>query len=117
MNHLQLLALLSSLLVGIPSMAMTGTRDIDNRDNRDEQLLQVNVNPPLVSGEIRKVDKDSGMITIKHAQIPNFDMPAMTMLFNVGDVAMLDQFKAQDKVVFSVNKRNNKLTVVHLERA
>ena len=34
-------------------------------------------------GEVRKVDKEAKKITIKHGEIRNLDMPAMTMVFQV----------------------------------
>lgn len=67
------------------------------------------------TGEIRKVDKDLGKLTIKHGPISNLDMPAMTMIFHVKDRAMLDQVKAGDKVRFDVERANGAMTVVRLE--
>ena len=52
---------------------------------------------PTVAGEVRKVDKETGKLTLKHAPIPNLDMPDMTMVFRVKDPAMLDNVKAGDK--------------------
>jgi len=54
----------------------------------------------LSDGEIRKVDKDTKKLTIKHGPLQNLDMPAMTMVFQVADPKMLDQVKAGDKVKF-----------------
>lgn len=54
----------------------------------------------LAEGEIRKVDKKAGTVTIKHGPIQAIDMPAMTMVFQVKQAAMLDQVKAGDKVKF-----------------
>jgi Cu(I)/Ag(I) efflux system protein CusF len=58
----------------------------------------------LAEGEIRKVDKDAKKITIKHGEIRSLDMPAMTMVFQVKDAALLDAVKAGDKVRFSAEK-------------
>ncbi len=44
----------------------------------------------MTDGEIRKVDKENGKLTIKHAEIKSLDMPGMTMVFQVKDKAMLD---------------------------
>ncbi|HSQ82446.1 MAG TPA: copper-binding protein [Casimicrobiaceae bacterium] len=54
----------------------------------------------MTDGEIRKVDREAGKITIRHGEIRNLDMPAMTMVFRVGDPAMLDQVKPGDRVRF-----------------
>lgn len=58
----------------------------------------------LSEGEVRKVDKSTGKITLKHGDIRNLDMPPMTMVFTVTDKAMLDKVKAGDKVRFAADK-------------
>lgn len=69
----------------------------------------------LSTGEIRKVDKGAGKITIKHGPLKNLDMPPMTMVFQVKDPAMLDQVKAGDKVNFTADKINGAYTVTGFE--
>ena len=69
----------------------------------------------LTEGEIRKVDKGAGKITIKHEPLKNLDMPAMTMVFQVKDPAMLDQVKVGDKVNFTADKINGAYTVTGFE--
>jgi Cu(I)/Ag(I) efflux system periplasmic protein CusF len=71
----------------------------------------------LVDGEIRKVDKDARKITIKHGPMPTLDMPAMTMVFQVKDPAMLGQVKAGDKVKFEAQKLGGAYTVTKIEVA
>jgi Cu(I)/Ag(I) efflux system protein CusF len=70
---------------------------------------------PLIDGEVRRIDKAAGKLTIKHAPIPNLDMPAMTMVFVAGEAAMLDQVKTGDKIRFSVDKLGGALTVTRIE--
>lgn len=72
---------------------------------------------PMADGEVQKVDKDTGKITIKHGPLANLDMPGMTMVFRVKDSAMLEQVKAGDKVKFNVEKLNGALTVMAIEAA
>src|SRR5438093_6688709 len=69
---------------------------------------------PMVNGEVRKVDKDAGKITLKHDAIPNLEMPRMTMVFRVKDPSMLDQVKEGDKIKFSADKINGALTVTEV---
>ena len=68
-------------------------------------------------GEIRKVDKDAKKITIKHGPILSLDMPAMTMVFQVKEPAMLEQVKAGDKVKFEAQKLGGAYTVTKIEAA
>jgi Cu(I)/Ag(I) efflux system protein CusF len=70
----------------------------------------------LAEGEVRKVDKDAKKLTIKHGPIQNLDMPAMTMVFQVKDPAMLDQVKAGDKIRFQAEKIGGALVVTAVEQ-
>lgn len=72
---------------------------------------------PMADGEIKKIDKESGKITIKHGEIKNLDMPAMTMVFRVKNSTMLEQFKAGDKINFTADKINGNFTVTQMEAA
>jgi Cu(I)/Ag(I) efflux system periplasmic protein CusF len=69
----------------------------------------------LADGEVRKVDKDSKKITIRHGPITNLDMPAMSMVFQVKDAAMLDQVKAGDKIRFAADKQGGAYIVTQIE--
>ena len=42
-------------------------------------------------GVVKKVDAKAKKLTIRHEELVNLDMPAMTMVFVVADPAMLDQ--------------------------
>jgi Cu/Ag efflux protein CusF len=71
----------------------------------------------LADGEVRKVDKDAKKLTIKHGPIPNLEMPAMTMVFQVKDAQMLEQVKPGDKVRFEAQKLGGAFTVTRIEAA
>lgn len=71
----------------------------------------------MVEGEIRKIDKDAGKLTIRHGEIKNLGMAPMTMVFRVKDAAMLGQVKVGDKVNFAAEKVNGMITVVKLDAA
>ena len=67
--------------------------------------------PPPVDGEVRKIDKGQGKVTLKHAPIPHLEMPGMTMVFKVVDPRMLDTLKEGDKVKFAADRVNGAFTV------
>lgn len=71
----------------------------------------------LTEGEVKRINKETGKLTIKHGPILNLDMPPMTMVFYAADPAMLDQVQAGDRVRFIVEKINGKYTVTRLEQA
>ena len=66
-------------------------------------------------GEIRKVDSATKKITIKHGELKNLEMPAMTMVFQVSDPAMIEWVKPGDKVIFRADKVNGAYTVMEIE--
>ena len=55
----------------------------------------------LTDGEVRKIDKAQGRITLKHGEIKNMDMPPMTMTFRVKDAKALDTLAVGDKVTLA----------------
>ncbi|MEJ5989078.1 copper-binding protein [Ramlibacter sp. PS3R-8] len=71
----------------------------------------------FTEGEIRKVDKSSGKLTVKHGEIKNLDMPPMTMVFGVKDAAMLDKVKQGDKVRFRAASEDGKFTITEIQAA
>ena len=70
---------------------------------------------PTVEGEVRNVDKSTGKISLRHSEIKNLDMPAMSMVFQVKEPALLDKVKAGDKVRFTAEQINGDYTVMSIE--
>lgn len=70
---------------------------------------------PLSEGEIKKIDKALGKLTIKHGPLDNLGMPAMTMIFRVKDATTLDQVKPGDRIRFLAEKIDGVITVTKLE--
>ena len=71
----------------------------------------------IANGEVRKVDKDNKKITLKHGAIKNLDMPGMTMVFGIKDVAMLDGLKVGDKVKFKAEQMGTAIVVTDIQPA
>lgn len=63
----------------------------------------------ISQGEVRKVDKDAGKLTIKHGDLKNLNMPAMTMVFGVKDKATLDGLNVGDKIKFVALSHDGKM--------
>ena len=71
----------------------------------------------LAEAEVRRIDKSSGKITLRHGEIKNLDMPPMTMVFEVSDRAFLDIPKVGAKVRFRAEKSATGYVVTHIEIA
>jgi Cu/Ag efflux protein CusF len=67
-------------------------------------------------GEIKKVNKAAGKLTIKHGPLENLGMGAMTMVFKAKDPAMLDQVGVGDKIDFVAEDIGGALTVTKLQK-
>ena len=71
----------------------------------------------LVDGEVRKIDQEAGKITLRHGEIKNLNMAAMTMVLRVKDPAMLGLVQVGDKVKFAADRIEGAITIVQLEKA
>jgi Cu/Ag efflux protein CusF len=69
----------------------------------------------MAEGEIRRVDRESRKLTIRHGPLAKLDMPPMTMVFAVKDPALLEQVKPGDKVRFEAEKIGGVYTVIRME--
>lgn len=71
----------------------------------------------LTDGEVKKIDKEAGKMTLRHGELKNLNMAPMSMVFRVKDPAMLDQVKVGDKVRFAADRVNGAVTIVQLQVA
>lgn len=70
----------------------------------------------LSEGEVRKVDKEAGKVTLRHGPLENLGMPGMTMVFRVKDPAWLDTFKKGDRIRFRAEKVEGVFTVTEVAK-
>jgi Cu/Ag efflux protein CusF len=67
-------------------------------------------------GEVRKVDKAKGQITLRHGELKGLDMPPMTMVFRARDPALLDGVAVGDKVRFDATRADGQYTVTAIRK-
>jgi Cu(I)/Ag(I) efflux system protein CusF len=70
----------------------------------------------LTKGEIRKIDPDTGRVTLRHGPIENLNMPGMTMIFQAVPAEQLSDLQAGDKVRFRASKNNGNFIVTDIEK-
>lgn len=116
MNTLKTLITTAALLVVTP-FAITAQAQAVDHGNMPGMKMEQPAATEMSDGEVRKIDKDNQKITLKHGNIKNLDMPGMTMVFKVKDLAMLDKVKAGDKVKFKAEKADGAIVVTALEVA
>ena len=72
---------------------------------------------PQASGEVTKVDKNNGRITLRHGEIKNLDMPPMTMTFRVREGKLLEDVAVGERVRFTAEKLDGNYVVTTLNKA
>ena len=108
---------ISLTLLAVGTLAAPSAHAVSHQTAQPPQAAARATAATMAEGEVRKIDKDAGKITLRHGEIKSLEMPPMTMVFQVRDKAMLDQVKAGDKVRFSVDKVGGVLTITAIAPA
>ena len=101
-------ALILPVAISLPAAAQTAT---------PAPTSSATAPADMAEGEIRRVSKDTGKLTIKHGPIKSLDMPPMTMVFTAKDPAMLDKLAVGDKVRFVAVDEGGKMLVTDIQPA
>lgn len=70
--------------------------------------------PAYAKGEVKKIDVERGVITLKHGPIEHMGMPDMTMAFHLAHPSQVAGLKMGDQVQFRIEKIAGTLVVVEL---
>lgn len=113
----QLLAA-TALATTLPAMAQTAS-DHSKMDHSkmEHGKMGMAATPAVADGEVRKIDKENGKITIRHGEIKHMDMPPMTMVFTAKDKALLDKVQVGQKIQFTVVHEGGKMVVTDMQPA
>jgi Cu/Ag efflux protein CusF len=109
MHEKVFIPLFGAALIAAPAFAQTAS------DHASHHADSAAKSAAATDGEVRKIDKSAGKLTIRHGEIRNLEMPAMTMVFTAKDPAMLDGLKEGDKIKFTADKVNGVYTVIAVE--
>ena len=111
--------MIKQLVIGLAAAAIFApvVQADSGHQNRQSAAGATHSSTAMAEGEVRKVDKDAKKITIKHGPLTKLDMPAMTMVFQVKDPAMLERVKVGDKIKFHAEKVGGAFTVTKIEPA
>lgn len=70
----------------------------------------------MVNGEVLTVDDERSKIVIKHQELEDLGMPAMTMVFNVPDKSLLKGITTGGKIKFAAQVAPGGLSIIRLEQ-
>jgi Cu(I)/Ag(I) efflux system periplasmic protein CusF len=71
----------------------------------------------MASGEVTKLDKAQGRVTLKHGEIKNLDMPPMTMVFRAADPKLLEGLAVGQRIGFTAERINGVYTLTTVSKA
>ena len=67
------------------------------------------------SGEVRRVNVDTGRITIKHGAISELELPAMSLVYRA-EPDLLRGIQPGDKITFSAKREGNHYVVTKIAK-
>lgn len=110
----RIVPVLATLILGFtaPAIAQQPGHEAHHASASDSRVTD-----NFVDGEVKKIDKDAGKITLKHGPIPNLEMPAMTMVFRTKDPSALEKLKVGDALKFKADNIDGSLTIVEWKPA
>jgi len=117
MKNVNSFILISALFLGASPAFAASHAGVPMGNDHAKKAMPMAVSAEMADGEVRKVDKENKKITLKHGVIKSLDMPGMTMVFGIKDVAMLDNLKAGDKVKFKAEQTGTAIVVTEIQPA
>lgn len=103
------IALVLLLISGLSGTVWPAEKQVDAGTEQTSAPVE------MTDGVVRKVDRNNNKITIKHGEIKNLDMPAMSMVFQVKRPDLLDKVQAGDKVKFRAEKSGSAFVVTDIQ--
>jgi len=106
--------LLASLAFAAPALAQ---QKADDHAAHRQPPASTTAAADMTDGEVRRVDREGGRLTLRHGEIGNLGMPPMTMVFKVTETAWLGSLHPGDKVQFKAAIEGGSLTVTEIRVA
>lgn len=69
----------------------------------------------FTKGKVKKLDEKAKKVTIIHEELKGLDMPAMTMVFRIGDGVDTAKLKEGSDIEFVADRVNGKITVTEVK--
>ena len=115
-NDMTRISILIAVLVAGAGLAWPAGANDGHKHVAAAAAVPANAATAAADGEVRKIDKAAGKVTLKHGPIANIDMPPMTMAYRVKDKAMLDQLQPGDKIKFEADNIGGVFTLMRFEQ-
>lgn len=113
------LVLLAGSLGGLSAASSAALAQAQAHDHavHSAQTAPADAAEAWAEGEVRRVNKAAGTLTLRHGELRSVGMPPMTMVFSVDNTQNLEGLAEGDKVRFTVRKAGSQLIVTRLQKA
>ncbi len=115
MKNLKQLMSIAAMLLGTSNVFAASHAGAPMAKDPPKKETATPATADMADGEVRKIDKENKKITLKHGVIKSLDMPGMTMVFQVKDVAILDNLKTGDKIKFKAEQAGTAIVVTDIQ--
>lgn len=69
----------------------------------------------FTKGKVKKLDEKAGMVTIIHEELKGLSMPAMTMVFRIGEGVDVAKLQEGSDIEFVADRVDGKITVTDVK--
>jgi Cu/Ag efflux protein CusF len=104
----------SALAMAVVGCAMTGAA---GTGTWAQAQAQAQAPVALVVGEVVKIDRVAGRVTLKHGEIRSLDMPPMTLAWRAAQPRLLEDLAVGDRVRFAPARIDGQYTITTLSKA
>ncbi|MFN4327468.1 MAG: copper-binding protein [Limnobacter sp.] len=111
------LVLLAGSLGGLSAASSAALAQAHDHAGHSAQTAPADAAEAWAEGEVRRVNKAAGTLTLRHGELRSVGMPPMTMVFSVDNTQNLEGLAEGDKVRFTVRKAGSQLIVTRLQKA
>lgn len=108
-------AALALAIALIPGWTLAQAADHAGHGAQSAGAAPATENQALSEGEVTRWDARANKVTLRHGELKNLGMPAMTMVFQLRVPAPVPALKAGDKVRFRAEQDNGSFVVTALE--
>lgn len=106
---------IATLAISLAAASVSMAAGMDGMAQPKEQA-SATAATEYTEGEIRTLYKEEGQVTIKHGEIKNLHMSAMTMTFDVKEKSMLATFRVGDKVKSKAIEKSGALMITGIKK-
>jgi Cu/Ag efflux protein CusF len=70
----------------------------------------------IATGEVRRIDVGQGLVALRHGEIKDMGLPAVTLVYHIAP-ALLKDIRPGDKVRFTATRQDGRYVVIVISKS